>query len=257
MKNYKRVIALGLISAVMITTVACTGDVKDTASSTQVESTKEDENTQAEEIGYNFDKIYKNPEILKEFTKMDADYKAYLENEPVRAMFLDENTNLTDETDVYILKESEDPTALYLYIKEDKVINAKLDAFNGEVNTEGYDYDTLVYNYNHMEKQTKEVDFPYDLEEKREDTQKELKEKFEGKSLKELQDVLKVYTPLYRYMRKDTDKILETYMIISEAGYTASSTINVVVKDGKIEKLYIDDSYQPSNDPVGLLKEMK
>ncbi|MCT4619916.1 MAG: hypothetical protein N4A62_11080 [Marinisporobacter sp.] len=254
MKNYKRVIAIGLIGAVMLTTVACgSEEVKGADNNTQIES-----NEDAEIVGYSFTEIQEKPELLKEFTKMDADYKAYLEKEILRAIFLDENNNLTDATNIYTLPNAEDSTALYLYMKKDKVINGKLDEFNGMVNTEGYEYDTLVYDYgSNMEKQAKESDFPYDLVEKREDAQKELKDQFEGKSLNELQDFLKVYTPLYKYMRKDTDKTLETYMIISEVGYTASSTINVIVKNGKITKLYIDDSYQPENDPVSMLKDEK
>ncbi|QXM05365.1 hypothetical protein [Crassaminicella indica] len=253
MKNYKRFIALGLMSAVMVTTAACGGEaVKDMASSMKVESMK---TSKADSLGYTFSEVSEKPEILKEFTKMDADYAAYLKSNPFSVLFLDEKMNITDETDVYSLPEKEDSTALYLYIKNDKVINAKLDAFNGEINTEGYTYDTLFYDYsNNMEKQAKEKDFPYDLENNKDDAEKELKAKFEGKGIDELQDFLKVYTPLRKYARKDTDKTLESYMIISEIGYTASKTINVIVKDNKIEKLYIDESYRPDNDPIEMLK---
>lgn len=272
MKVYKRLILVGLIAAMTITTVACSGEenVENTDNDVSVETTTEAEsveNTEKAEVNeaasnndleYEFYEINEKPEILKEFTNMDADYKEYLKSSPFRALFLDKDKSITDEIDVYTLPEMKDSTALYIYQKNNKVINARLDEFNGDINIEGYDYDTLLYNYdNNIENQMKEADFPYDLLNKKDSAQKELKAKFEGKSLNELNEYLKVYTPVQRYIIKDTDKTLEVYTIVSEVGYTASNTINVIIKDNTIEKLYIDESYRPSNDPIDMLKGSK
>ncbi|KYH34296.1 hypothetical protein CLTEP_17950 [Clostridium tepidiprofundi DSM 19306] len=271
MKTSKKIMVAGLIGAMTLTTVACsTGTGKkaeNVKNPTSVEASKtvkpkvktdksDETKVNAENSKYAVEKVFEKPELLKEFTNKDVDYATYLKSEPFKAIFLDKDNKLLQEIDVYTLPNAKDSTALYLYLKEDKVVNAKLDEFNGDIDTQAYDYDTLVCSTD-VEKQAKEADFPYDLAKKKDEAEKELKSKFEGKSLDELNKILKVYVPYQRYSRKDTDKTLDVYMIVSEEGYTASSTVNVIVKDNKIEKLYVDDSYRPSKSPIDVLKAAK
>lgn len=268
MKAYKKIIIVGLIGAMTLSMAACSQEKEveskenvkseETVSGTEADKETSEETTEEtseNNVVYEFHEIYEKPELLKEFTDMDANYEDYLKSRPLRALFLDEDDNIANEIDVYTLPEAEDSTALYIYQENKKVVNAKLDAFNGEINTEEYDYDTLLYNYdNNIENQMKEADFSYDLLKEAEEAEKELKEKFEEKDLNEFNKFLDVYTPVQKYLRKDTDKTLEVYAIVSEAGYTASNTINLVVKDNKIEKLYVDQISKPINDPFKILK---
>jgi len=271
MKISKNIMVAGLIGAMTLITVACSTDtgkkVDNVKNPTSVETSKtvkskvktdksDETKANVENSEYAVEKIFEKPELLKKFTNKNVDYATYLKSEPFKAMFLDKDNKLLQEIDVYTVPNDKDSTALYLYLKEDKVVNAKLDEFNGSINTQEYDYDTLIYSTD-MKEQTKYKDFQYDLDNKKDEAEKELKAKFEGKSLDELKKILKVYVPYQKYSRKDTDKTLDVYLIVSKEGYTASSTVNVIVKDNKIEKLYVDDSYRPSKNPIDVLKAAK
>ncbi len=198
-------------------------------------------------------------EQLAELTGFDADFKAYFEKGPTRVTFLKrENEALKPLGDIAIYTNAQaDSTALYIYETDGAVEDARLDEFTGSVSTEGVEYDCMFYSFGSMmEKQPSESALSYTKED-RQAFEETLVTEFEDKALYELQDYLGVYVPLYRYEIKDSTLKLDTYMIVSPVGYTASTDVNVIYDEtGAILSIYMGDSYGPEKiDPFERLYE--
>ena len=200
-------------------------------------------------------------EQLAEMTGFDVDFKAYMENGPSRIVFLkdhDGEMKMTSTLSIYS-GSAEDSTALYIFEEGDAVVSAKLDEFVGSINSEGYDFDFLFYSFGSMmEKQPSEESLGYTREE-RAAFESDLKETYEGQPLYTLHEKLGVYVPVYRYEKAGSELKLNTYTIVSEVGYTASTDVNVVYNsEGTIKLLYLDDSYGPGKvDPIKILAEQE
>lgn len=154
---------------------------------------------------------------------------------------------------------SEDSTALYIIEENGSIKNAKLDEFNGSISTEGFDFDYMFYSFSNMrEKQPTEESLEY-TNDSRDAFESELKKDYEGQPLYTLHEKLGIYVPVYKYEKANSDLKLNTYTIVSEVGYTASTDVNVVYdSEGTIKFLYLDDSYGPGKfDPLKTLAEQK
>ncbi len=198
-------------------------------------------------------------EELAAFTGFEAEYQNYLNNNATKVHFLtEENSEIRLEGSISIYSGTdEDSTSLYLFESEGTVIDAKLDEFSGSVSSEIMDADYLYYSFsNMMEKQPTEVDMNF-KKENAEAFELELQTAFVGQPLYKLHEKLGVYVPVHRYEKVDENIKLNTYMLVSEVGYTASTDINVVYdNEGTISKIYLDDSYGPGKlDPLKILRD--
>lgn len=258
MKFYKKIMLVGILISMALSMTAC-GQKNEVVQNENQPVQEEKTEMKSPAYGkYEFYQLVEKPELIKEFTDMEADYEAYLQSSPMRVLFLDKDTNISEEVSVYSIKGQEDLTALYIHSKEGKVVGAKLDEFNGDLDISAYEYDTVLYNYDNLiEVQATEEGFKYDLVEETEESQEKLKEKFEGKELSKFQDYLGVYSPAQIFKMKDSNVELQVYPIVSKVGYTASFTLNIVTEDSMIKELYVDELYRPSKDPLLVLKSFR
>ncbi|HAJ95567.1 MAG TPA: hypothetical protein DCP02_04955 [Actinobacteria bacterium] len=198
-------------------------------------------------------------EQLKAFTGLDADYAEFLEESAIHIHFLksaDEGVEIKG-TVIVFQGSGKDSTALYIYDIEGEVIDARLDEFNGSIAPGWVEADYLFYSFSSMmEKQPSEESLDYDGE-KRSEYEAMLRESFEGQPLYRLHEKLNIYVPVYRYESLSSPELLDTYMIVSEVGYTASTDVNVIYDiDGTIKRIYLDDSYGPGKqDPLKELQD--
>lgn len=254
---YKGLI-VATVSTAMLTMAGCTPNEDVSAES---EVTAPIEQTESEKTAEAITAANITDEQLAEMTGFEADFKSYLEKGPSRIVFLKEQEGEMKITSTLLIYSGsgEDSTALYLYEKDGSIVDAKLDEFVGSVSTEGFEFDFMFYSFgNMMEKQPTEEGLGYTSEE-REAFETELKETYEGQPLYKLHEKLGVYVPVYRYEKAESDLKLNTYTIVSEVGYTASTDVNVVYdSEGAIKLLYLDDSYGPGKvDPLGMLAEQE
>lgn len=198
---------------------------------------------------------------LAELTGFEVDFKAFMDNEPSRIVFLKDVDGTTEAVSNMLIYKGvgEDSTSLYIQEENGEVISAKLDEFNGSVNTEGQSCDFVFYSFaNMLGKQPKEEALGYNAE-KRDAFESDLIDNYKGQPLYTLHEKLGVYVPVYRYEMVDTELKLNTYTIVSEIGYTASTDVNVIYDaEGTIQGLYMDDSYGPGKlDPLKVLSAYK
>lgn len=198
-------------------------------------------------------------EKLAEMTGFDAEFRAYLENGPTQIMFLkDDGGEMKSTGSISIFSGGgEDSTALYVYEEAGTVTGAKLDEFVGSISTEGMDYDFMFYRFaNMMEKQPTEAALGY-TSDSRESFETDMRKAYIGQPLYTLHEKLGVYVPVYRYEKSDSAVKLNTYTIVSEIGYTASTDVNVIYdEEGTILNLYLDDTYGPGKqDPLNMLDQ--
>jgi hypothetical protein len=197
-------------------------------------------------------------EQLRAFTGLDADHTAFLEESATYIHFLKStDEGIENKGTIIVFQGSyKDSTALYIYDIEGEVVDARLDEFNGSIAPGWVEADYLFYSFSDMmEKQPSEESLDYDGE-KRGEYETMLRESFEGQPLYKLHEKLNIYVPVYRYESLSQPKFLDTYMIVSEVGYTASTDVNVIYdRDGIIKRIYLDDSYGPGKQD--LLKELQ
>jgi len=200
-------------------------------------------------------------EQLAELTGFDVDFKSYMTSEPSRIVFLRDVDGQTEAVSNMLIYRGagEDSTSLYIHEEDGAVVSAKLDEFNGSVNVESQSCDFVFYSFgNMMEKQPTEAALDYKSEE-RETFESNMIETYKTQPLYKLHEKLGVYVPVYRYEMVGTNFKLNTYTIVSEVGYTASTDVNVIYDaEGIIQDLYLDDSYGPGKkDPLQVLSTFK
>lgn len=240
------------VSVAMIALAGC-GPQTDEASSQDGQTPVAQEQADGQEDGQNsgagmttLEKL--SDEDLAEMTGFDTDFETYRDSQPTRVGFMKKvDGDFKSESNVLVYTGSaEDSTALYVYEEEGSVVGAKLDEFAGSVNTDAVDHDYVFYNYAGMlEKQptAESVNFS---EESASDFEASLKESFVGEPLYKLNEKLDVYVPVYKYVKNESNISLNTYTIVSEVGYTASTDVNVIYdEEGNILDLYLDPSYGP------------
>ena len=259
MKKIYKALIIGLA---VLAFVGCNASDLSTNESTPVASEETSDQTlekDQEKTQLTLDTI--TDEQLAELTGFETDFEAYMESEPSRVVFLkDVDGNFEGVSNMLIYRGSEeDSTSLYIQEENGIVVSAKLDEFNGSINVEGQNCDFVFYNFGNMlDKQPKEADVSY-LADERESFEKNLKDEFIDSPLYSLHEKLGVYVPVYRYEMVGTDFKLNTYTIVSEVGYTASTDVNVIYDgEGNIKSLYMDDSYGPGKeDPLSVLSQFK
>lgn len=190
-------------------------------------------------------------------TGVEADYEGYLNQTPTVITLLKESGGMkvVDRTIAVYPSPNEDSTALYVYSKNDEVTAAKLDEFSGTIGQDNLDADYIFYQYAGMlVKQPSDQSLEFDKDHQ-EEFEEDLRSEVMGEELYKLHEKLGVYVPVYRYEVIGSQLKLDTYTMVSEVGYTASTDVNVIYgPDGKILALYLDDSYGPGKqDPIGLL----
>lgn len=262
MKLYKKFMLLGVSMSMVFAATACTNN----EAQVQKEEVKEEINNENNMIEENSNKegelvqvyeVFENPDLLKELTGFDEDFKTYLEQKSISIVLLDDEQNMLNMIDIYPSKE--DPTSLYIYSTREGITKAKLDSYNGSMDLSQFEYSYKIKNNNNsIDSQMKEVDFEYDLLKDVENSQKKLKEKFEGKKLNTLNEYLNTYSPVQVFTKKDCDTKIEVYPIVSDIGYTASMALYLIVdKDENIKELYVDGIYKPSKEPLKILDSQK
>ncbi|WXR61047.1 hypothetical protein WG909_12200 [Peptostreptococcaceae bacterium AGR-M142] len=262
MKLYKKFMLLGMSMSMVFAATACTNN----EAQVQNEEVKEETNNNNEDAKENSNEegellqvyeVVENPDLLKDLTGFDADFKTYLDQETISTLLLDTNQSIVNMIDIYPGKE--DPTSLYIYSTTKGITDAKLDSYNGSIDLSKFEYTYEIKNNNaSIDSQMKEVDFEYDLLKDVDNSQKKLKEKFEGKKLNALNEYLNTYSPVQVFTKKDCDIKIEVYPIVSDIGYTASMALYLVVdKDENIKELYVDGIYKPSKEPLKILDSQK
>ena len=185
---------------------------------------------------------------LAQMTGFDTDFETYRESLPTRVGFMKKvDGDFRSQSNVLVYTgRAEDSTALYVYEEDGNVVGAKLDEFAGSVNTDMVDHDYVFYNYGGMlEKQPSAESLNFDGD-TADAFEASLKETFVGQPLYKLNEALDVYVPVYKYVKSQSKLSLNTYTIVSELGYTASTDINVIYdEEGNILDLYLDPSYGP------------
>lgn len=262
MKLYKKLVLLGMSISMVFAAAGCTNNQKEVQNEeikeeANNESNMVEENTNEDKKMIQIYEVVENPDLLKDLTGLDADFKTYLDQKTISTLLLDSDQNIVNMIDIYPGKE--DPTSLYIYSTTKGITDAKLDSYNGSLDLSGFEYIYEIKNNNaSIDSQMKEVDFEYDLLKDVENSQKKLKEKFEGKKLNTLNEYLNSYTPVQIFTKKNLDTKLEVYPIVSDIGYTASMALYVVVdKDENIKELYVDGIYKPSKEPLSVLDSQK
>ncbi|PAB60012.1 hypothetical protein [Anaeromicrobium sediminis] len=261
MKKYKNYLAaLSVIGTLTLGLAGCMGFKAEEVKSENIvkEQVVETQNkVEQKKIEITDGNIIEVSEEIKNFVGLDEDLGKYLQNEPTMVTFLkDEDGDNPDVNIMYIYEgtEDEDSTALYLYIENDYIVNAKLDEYNGSVNLDWKEDETVVFtNSGQLEKQPKEENISLDFE-NRELAQKEINDKFVGKELREFNEFINHYIPVTKIVRKDTGLVMHVYYAINKEGYTLSTTMNVITKDNIIKEIYLEDSYNPSINPVDKLR---
>ncbi|MCT4595713.1 MAG: hypothetical protein N4A57_15805 [Anaeromicrobium sp.] len=261
MKKYKNYLAaLSVISTLTLGLVGCMGfKGEEVASENMVKEQVVEiaDEKQEKKIEITDGNIIEVSEQIRKFMGLDEDLGKYLQNEPTMVTFLkDGNSENSDVNIIYIYEGNEDgdSTALYLYIENDQIVNAKLDEYNGFVDLNWKEDETVVFtNSGQLEKQPKEENISLDFT-NRELAQEKVNDKFVGKELREFNEFIDYYVPVTKIVRKDRELVMYVYYAINKEGYTMSTTMNVITKDNVIKEIYLDDSYKPSINPVDKLK---
>jgi len=245
----------GIILGTVILALAGCGVQQAEEQSTVENTTESSENVEVEDEKITLQNI--TPEQLQNFTGFEADYKAYMEGNSTSIRYLkNADDEYIYEKTIYVYPSTgEDSSALYIYESSGEIIDAKIDEFVGSISTEGEDADYVFYTYSSMlEKQPTEESLGYNGEQ-RLAFETDLKDNFIGQPLYKLHEKLEIYVPVYSYEKIGETKKLNTYMIVSEVGYTASTDVNVIYnEEGTILDIYLDDTYGPGKkDPLKVL----
>lgn len=233
---------------------------KNTSTPAGVEATTTSEalSETTSKAGITFSDIHAKPELLKDYVKADLDFKALVASEEyVSTYYMNEVYKETDThytQYIFPIPSEEESSALYLNFENDVLKDAKVDEFAGSVShaDRKSDYAITHFGYN-LKLQPKQADYKYDYNDLKA-IEKDLTEKFVGKEESKLAEHFKVSAPATVMENLKTGKVNDVYLLVNEIGYTTSVSLNVVVEQGKITKIHVDDIGNRTFDPISLIK---
>lgn len=254
-------LAIAMFLSLALIATACSNDKEQESEkvdkSTQVETSVSNEEKSAEgksiaeeaseqdSLNVPFDKIFGDPSILKGHVKgekEDLDYSKII-SEPATTVYFDKEDPSEEELGNYVMVYpigTEDGTSLYLIFENSKLKEAKLDEFVGTISKDLFEADYMFYNFeSSLESQPKQGDYKYNYDDL-ESIQKDLEEKYLDKEIIEFNTEFEVYSPISKIINLNNNKEVETYYLVNPDGYTLSTSVSVVILDGKILKIHVD-----------------
>lgn len=252
-------LAIALILSMALITASCNdkANVKEETAKIENVVTESALEENATKAGITMDDLYRDSNVLKKYIDSDLDFEKILaQDNGVSIYYVNEAATENQQyktIQVFPISE-DDSTHLYLYFADDILESAKLDEYSGEVDHSWGNADYAIMHYGgNLSKQASQDSFKFNYDDYA-SIEKELKEKFLNKELSKFNEYLKVYVPATKMKNIKSEKTLEVYVLVSEIGYTASTTINIALEDDKIVDIHVDDIGNRNFDPLTLIK---